>query len=41
LSRKQIIEVVTSGRGAMEPWAGVLTTAEIKAVAAFVKGLQQ
>ncbi len=38
LSAVQMEAVVTSGRGKMTPFAGKLTAAEIKEVAAFVKG---
>ena len=41
LSRSQIINVVTNGRNDMEAWGGILDAEEIKAVARYVKNLQQ
>jgi mono/diheme cytochrome c family protein len=41
LSRSEIITVVTNGRDAMEAWGGILDPEEIKAVARYVKNLQQ
>jgi mono/diheme cytochrome c family protein len=38
LSAVQMEAVITNGRGKMTPFAGKLTAAEIKEVAAFVKG---
>ena len=40
LTTSEIIAVVTNGRNEMPSWMGILTPAEIEAVAAYVKGLQ-
>jgi mono/diheme cytochrome c family protein len=40
LSLGQIIETVTYGRGAMEPWVDTLAPEEIEAVARYVRRLQ-
>jgi mono/diheme cytochrome c family protein len=41
LTLAQIVTTVTFGRGAMETFEDILTSAEIDAVARYVKGLQQ
>ena len=39
LSEKDFIDIATNGKGKMPAYKGTLTTEQIKAVAAYLKGL--